>query len=95
MRAKELFSCQACLLHNAAGATDRCGATESAAPAFNHSLCSCAAFFQHLDRAMIRSMAIQTVTVGLHMHFSNAFALLMAGNNSLVMTDCCSLMVDA
>ena len=44
---------------------------------------------------MIRSMAIQTVTVGLHMHFSNAFALLMAGNNSLVMTDCCSLMVDA
>ena len=44
---------------------------------------------------MIRSMAIQTVTVGVHMPFYNTFALLTAGNNSLVMTDCCSLMVDA
>lgn len=65
MRAKEPFSCQGCLLHSAAGATDLCGPTQSATPASGHFSCSCAAYSQHLVRAMIRSMAIQTVTVGL------------------------------
>ena len=84
MRATELISCQGCLLHNAAGATDLCGPTQSATPASEHFLCSYAAYSQHLDRAMIRSMAIQTVTVGLYMQFSNALALVMAVDDRLL-----------